>query len=396
MGLLALSLISLPHWATQLADNRLAAVGHSRLAGCLAQCAIRAAIVLSLLYSGVVWLSSTSSILDLVLNAAALGFIIDIDELLMALVPHHAAQMVAELEPLRLPFAPSRIYSLLMAAGFLAVNLSACIGYVLPNAERMIDVKLALCGGSLNFAVALNGELGLVLSVGTRASGENSMADVGLWARAVEELRGRSVAPVRYEESLNDSARTPQRSLYFGEYEESGSKFHKAHQWTPADWSEYMLTCEDRNYDVFPGGGGMFEAIRHGTGIDASSSSEWKPFRCGDFKQVCGSPRNYVLRGACPIACGCNDFASGLFLASGGSGCSNLCQASAGNRAWSEECADPDPGSNATSAAWKRYWREFGELLTALYGAEHPSVLIQAELAVAALDGCAGVIARWR
>eukprot|EP00747_Dinoflagellata_sp_TGD_P116029 gnl/TRDRNA2_/TRDRNA2_172274_c0_seq5.p1 gnl/TRDRNA2_/TRDRNA2_172274_c0~~gnl/TRDRNA2_/TRDRNA2_172274_c0_seq5.p1 ORF type:complete len:579 (+),score=96.94 gnl/TRDRNA2_/TRDRNA2_172274_c0_seq5:84-1820(+) len=63
---------------------------------------MRIVIALVLLRSGAVWLCRTFSVPDLVLNAAALAFILEIDELLFAtLVPQGAMNLVRNLDPLR-------------------------------------------------------------------------------------------------------------------------------------------------------------------------------------------------------------------------------------------------------------------------------------------------------
>ena len=57
-----------------------------------------------LLYTGILWLSHTSSMTDLILNAAALGFIMDTDELLFAATtPAVVHNVVSRLEPLSYP-----------------------------------------------------------------------------------------------------------------------------------------------------------------------------------------------------------------------------------------------------------------------------------------------------
>eukprot|EP00747_Dinoflagellata_sp_TGD_P116026 gnl/TRDRNA2_/TRDRNA2_172274_c0_seq32.p1 gnl/TRDRNA2_/TRDRNA2_172274_c0~~gnl/TRDRNA2_/TRDRNA2_172274_c0_seq32.p1 ORF type:complete len:605 (+),score=85.47 gnl/TRDRNA2_/TRDRNA2_172274_c0_seq32:31-1815(+) len=62
---------------------------------------LRAAIACNLLYSGSVWLCKTFSVPDLVLNGAALAFILDIDELLFdTLVPRGAENLVQQLDEL--------------------------------------------------------------------------------------------------------------------------------------------------------------------------------------------------------------------------------------------------------------------------------------------------------
>eukprot|EP00747_Dinoflagellata_sp_TGD_P116018 gnl/TRDRNA2_/TRDRNA2_172274_c0_seq25.p1 gnl/TRDRNA2_/TRDRNA2_172274_c0~~gnl/TRDRNA2_/TRDRNA2_172274_c0_seq25.p1 ORF type:complete len:555 (+),score=100.43 gnl/TRDRNA2_/TRDRNA2_172274_c0_seq25:84-1748(+) len=62
---------------------------------------LRAGIAGNLLYAGSVWLSRTYSVPDLVLNGAALAFILDIDELLFdTLVPRGAENLVQQLDEL--------------------------------------------------------------------------------------------------------------------------------------------------------------------------------------------------------------------------------------------------------------------------------------------------------
>ena len=92
-------MIALPHHTTQLKDHTLMAISSLRLLCMLILSLVRFGICAALLYSGTMWLSSTGSIGDLILNAAALGFVMDVDELFFStIVPSSVSRLVQVLE----------------------------------------------------------------------------------------------------------------------------------------------------------------------------------------------------------------------------------------------------------------------------------------------------------
>merc|ERR1719486_731416 len=89
---------------------------------CMVLCVMRMSVAFALLYSGILWISSTTSIGDLILNAAALVFVMDIDEILAgALLPEHALQAMRTIAPLRLPAPPLKIDAAMSAMLFFGV-----------------------------------------------------------------------------------------------------------------------------------------------------------------------------------------------------------------------------------------------------------------------------------
>ena len=62
----------------------------------------RALVAGTLGYSGALWLCNTIGLKDLILNAAALAFVLDIDKMLFStLVPRRACEILGKLEPLK-------------------------------------------------------------------------------------------------------------------------------------------------------------------------------------------------------------------------------------------------------------------------------------------------------
>ena len=65
-----------------------------RLSALMVVVGIRLGISISLLVVGVFWLLKTTSIQDIILNAAALGFVMDLDELVFVTMPTMAVKTV--------------------------------------------------------------------------------------------------------------------------------------------------------------------------------------------------------------------------------------------------------------------------------------------------------------
>ena len=126
--------------------------------------AVRVVIAISLLYTGVLWLLSTTSIEDIVLNAAALSFVMDLDEVLfLTLVTEPAKAMLRKMEPLyRIVTPPLRLWGREVGKDFMFpcfawICFAVLMGLIFPviseNVETMRDVQHQLCGGNLNFVV---------------------------------------------------------------------------------------------------------------------------------------------------------------------------------------------------------------------------------------------------
>jgi hypothetical protein len=78
-------------------ENMITTITSTSKFACLVMCALRALISFFLLFEGFLWLSATTSFGDLILNAVALAFILDVDGILYAFgLPLKVRESLAE------------------------------------------------------------------------------------------------------------------------------------------------------------------------------------------------------------------------------------------------------------------------------------------------------------
>ena len=153
--------LKIPRGPTRLNKGSFVAVSSQRVAGFLGLMGIRTVLAVVLLWSGILWLSHTSSMTDLILNAAALGFIMDTDELLFAATtPAIVKNFVSRLEPLSYPARSlaSRMNAsaVLALCSLLAVLVFAMTTFVFPNITTMLILKDAVCAGNQEFVAGMS------------------------------------------------------------------------------------------------------------------------------------------------------------------------------------------------------------------------------------------------
>eukprot|EP00747_Dinoflagellata_sp_TGD_P116017 gnl/TRDRNA2_/TRDRNA2_172274_c0_seq23.p1 gnl/TRDRNA2_/TRDRNA2_172274_c0~~gnl/TRDRNA2_/TRDRNA2_172274_c0_seq23.p1 ORF type:complete len:376 (+),score=37.27 gnl/TRDRNA2_/TRDRNA2_172274_c0_seq23:171-1130(+) len=117
---------------------------------------VRAGIACNLLYSGSVWLCKTFSVPDLVLNGAALAFILDIDELLFeTLVPRAAENLVNNLDELPMGrllqwrgLGGRSVLTIFFAFIFVVIMINV---ELLPFYDKLMTMKSLMCDGNQDF-----------------------------------------------------------------------------------------------------------------------------------------------------------------------------------------------------------------------------------------------------
>ena len=126
--------------------------------------ATRLGVCVMLTIHGSWFLVHTISISDLLLNAVALEFVLNLDELIFeALAPSRVLRLVDGAKPLRVPRACERHwrgFDLRAALTLVAVGGVLCIfilGGLLPNVDTLIAASDALCGGDTEFVTTVDG-----------------------------------------------------------------------------------------------------------------------------------------------------------------------------------------------------------------------------------------------
>eukprot|EP00927_Polykrikos_kofoidii_P059117 TRINITY_DN5414_c1_g1_i1.p1 TRINITY_DN5414_c1_g1~~TRINITY_DN5414_c1_g1_i1.p1 ORF type:complete len:806 (+),score=90.75 TRINITY_DN5414_c1_g1_i1:357-2420(+) len=294
-------------------ENALAieALGWPRRVSLLLMSCLRLLIALWLLFSGGVWLCLTSKIFDLILNAAALAFVLDCDELLYAtMAPPLLKVSMKNLAPLTRRHGPM-IRGLGIKGPIALLALFAYVGflvheYALPMKHRMGDVDIAMCHGHKAFVVEASGSLGHVVVAPTFPS--TSGANDSILRRAVVEIESMTTDEIMRTRSIpvvwqNKSVMfVSSRSEFDKELRKTVADFM-----TPTCWDELHATSDNSVKKPY------LQSLRFSTGrLDAN--------HCSDFTDLCRS--NSMIRSFCSFTCRCATIFNGLVDRSG---CSAPC-----------------------------------------------------------------------
>ncbi|CAE7275278.1 hypothetical protein AK812_SmicGene37950 [Symbiodinium microadriaticum] len=299
---------------------------------------LRALIALALLYAGILWLAGTTSIEDLILNAVALGAILQVDEMIFAaLMPKKLQLEIQDLEAIKVHYSRRRsqaesLLTLLLMAALLCWPWFSLLE---PLGRTMEKVKKAYCAGNQDFVVALNEDLQLTVGFPTVA-----FADVGgktLSQRAVEEFHLKDGEPATYILMQPDLQRfQQQRMLRLKEAAEAITSWCE-------DFDQFFLPG-----NTAPGLVGYFAPYWHsalaGQGLPENTS-------CEDMAHLCDVASGSPVRFVCGKTC-CSGEVRNSWYKTTASGCPLRCvEESDKNPARS--CVDIQ--TNATPA-WDAFW----------------------------------------
>ena len=139
-------------------------LSYPRLIAFLLVMASRLGVCVMLAVFGCEFLVHTVSIADLLLNAVALEFVLNLDELIFeALAPSCVLRVVEDAEPLQVPRALRRNWRGLDLRASLTL-LTVCgslfgivVGTLIPNVATLTRASDALCGGDIEFVTTVDG-----------------------------------------------------------------------------------------------------------------------------------------------------------------------------------------------------------------------------------------------
>lgn len=342
----------LPRVHTRIVNHELISLTRHRLAACFVLSVTRIGIATQLLISGIMWLSATSSRVNLILNAAALGFVMDIDELMFScLMPDQLIQLVTQMQPLKFPKTPCFIDGSMPLAVLITIAILAWFQGVAPNIRDMVDLKRVMCDGNLDFVVQHRDDLNMIMS---RSTPNSTEFDSFLGAAVKELIDSQSASLEVWAHNLRYPEKTPQLSTYYGPDKATFDAFLK---YNLDDYTDmFNAACRDWNWDMYSGAGAWFASVRDTNNAFQSALAN-TPFQCSDFRKHCSEAKNQVLRLICPVTCGCPDPRSGLYLASAWGGCPESCAAKHADALKAAQCVDTDIGKPDLKAAWNRYWQ---------------------------------------
>jgi len=295
-------------------------------------------------YMGIRFLAYTTNVGDLLLNAMALAFVLDVDEMIYGfLAPKRAKTVISQLEPIPtgrpyLEYLGTVFGGRLkcLRAGhfqsfgrlFVCATVVVIVDQLLvhPFSQDMEEVRRWMCDGDRDFAYTISKASGAVYY--TRSQPFND-EDYGTFysKTAVLSLTG---IPDSNVSAAAWSERTAQAGLTGIAYMETSWRSLLEMHTKDASQAASFLSCQDKLYEGGPSSdyGEAFIAktlLRALTG-DSSLQS------CSDVpQQLCRDYGGTEARAWCPETCGCDNAWVGLFYGTSQFGCPSECSDAFGN-----------------------------------------------------------------
>ena len=277
-----------------------------RLLAMMVIVSIRLCISISLLGVGVYWLLRTTSIQDIILNAAALGFVLDLDELVFVTMLTKTVKTVVRSIEFDVSWSWPRQWCIERRAVlgwfpcFAWVCVAVLVTCIVPELQRnvnmMEELDHFLCQGNVDF-------------VTTTLPGTGSIV-----VKRSDPYRD-TLAGTYDVKSLQDAVWTPDLSdLSMAWLATSDWWFSYSRSLTMSEISSTLGTCWD--YDD---SGDPFTTLLK---VELSLDS-WD---CRRVTHLCGAVNSSTIRLVCPQSCGCDDPKSSLFLNGGSYGCPQSCR----------------------------------------------------------------------
>jgi len=126
---------------------------------------VRVGLVTAVFLNGALWMCYEVNIAAILLNAVALGFVLDLDSMLFAIAPKQAKRVLRALEPLQVAepmvLLGLDVESLLQVLFITIASMALFATHVQPHMDQMHDIRAALCEGNLDFLFTQDASLGL-------------------------------------------------------------------------------------------------------------------------------------------------------------------------------------------------------------------------------------------
>ena len=234
---------------------------------------------------------------ELILNAVALGIILDIDDLLFdALATTPGRHLVHQLDPLPMPSFP-RIRGVDAKSVFMSISiplLTIMVYYLMlePMVQTLTSVKFAMCGGNQNF----------VWNTDKRRITHLSPTFGGGWAEEEETLRNDAIVEgerIGYGMSVADAR--------YGVWVTDVSVLHDLEATDLDDLLEDNEDCEDLLED---GNRALLNHLRYFLQNESVQGCEDVKHLCPSFTKMpefgLDNGRGWSIRMLCTETCGCS------------------------------------------------------------------------------------------
>ncbi|CAK9042130.1 unnamed protein product, partial [Durusdinium trenchii] len=300
--------------STTFGDGALQTMSRGRVFLLSVVCLIRLVVATMLLYVGSVWLSRTTSISELMLNAVALEAIIHVDEFLFsALTPTKVQYRIQNLPPVKIKqngnkYKLENIIFLLLLSAALALPF---LLFLQPLTQTMLDVKWEMCGGNRTFIVAFNSDVQQAVGKATRPIGAEFDGETPMVEKAVAE---HIFAFINYSDS-----RSQHRIEKYIDFTNTAKAFRKWSEQSMDDYGALYPICLE---EWFPEGinSAKVREYNNETGLlydlwslhfrSAAELLGYPNFTdqtlCADLVAYCDLPQARLLRFACGMTCGCD------------------------------------------------------------------------------------------
>lgn len=340
-----------------LEDSKLKSISPARFVMLTLAHAARFGLACALLISGVQWLARTTSIVELILNAVALGGILDIDEFLfVAMVPTKIQMAIQKLEPIKVTYQRkhSEVESMIFGIFLLCAVLLPWFLLLEPLSSQMLDVKHAMCDGIQNFVVSYNPDV--QMAVGWLTTNELKVHIDTLAEKAVDSFK------------LKTEEDTPKYfSMARNRLEFVTGRLRSMHE-----EAEYYSFCIESavltpggeladNDDIVEEGQIRLNALAYQFNMSTDNVS------CASFKHLCDHVDSRLLRLTCGETCGCTDPVSDPWYKAATTGCGYPCLEDRRQR-MKTEVRCQDLGTPEANASWHTFWDRYVNVIGAYYG----------------------------
>eukprot|EP00930_Biecheleria_cincta_P105897 TRINITY_DN9898_c0_g1_i1.p1 TRINITY_DN9898_c0_g1~~TRINITY_DN9898_c0_g1_i1.p1 ORF type:complete len:830 (-),score=75.52 TRINITY_DN9898_c0_g1_i1:154-2598(-) len=296
----------------------------------------RLIIAIALGWVGAQFLAITADMTELILNAVALNFVLDIDEMLYdVFVPRRAHAMLANLQPLHLPPAMTErwtaagVHFWFKAGMAFAVIAAINISWLDPFFGRIDQAAKILCTGNTHFVAYPNPSTGVVEATVSSELDDGFQwkpRDYSVLEMAHPELQAKfgwnpSEGLLQASRLTNHSGRIiPVGSALTGEFQKFGFREIRDLMTASAEELSRREVCLD---EYAAGSKSEFRRIARLLSGNSSVSS------CQDVAHLCNKLEFNAVRQLCPFTCGCivpfeNSSRSGMFTSSS-YGCVEMC-----------------------------------------------------------------------
>ncbi|CAE7818725.1 ARPC1B [Symbiodinium sp. CCMP2592] len=330
---------------------------------------VRTGIAVALGWAGACWLAVTPDIKDILLNAVALLFILEIDELLYkVLAPKHAIKFMSSIRALpvghRKTWAGVDVYCVLKLF-IVTLVLVLFIGCnVIHNAKEAQQAKDVLCGGNQDFVHGVHPELGLVAVADTKPFKPHAGFEIPGMRKVLDDVVS------KYD--LDTFVRVGGSWGRVQEDDESPIILHsedgvnQLSDWVklPLNSASMPVACRDQEIGgiVYYPGTEIPAWGPAGSTFAAFTSWAWQSLtamtgatNCTQARTFCDDMAMPLVRVLCPDTCGCNVADSGITF---DYGCLEQCRGTVGAFRESLEqapCRD-FTGEAQRQQAWQRFW----------------------------------------